>query len=208
MDQNTGGFGGGGASGGSGTGSSSGSTPSTGAGTGTGSNAYGATTGTGTTSSPLGGGATTGTGTGSTTGMGGMNRDEGSAGVLTSGGRPGSEEGSERGGSATPGGVKEALGQVQNRVDSLMDRGAETLETASERIGQVAQKTADRGGIAGRAGGVAQGAADLLESVGRYLRDNDATQLQDDLVAIVDRRPFQSLLVAVAAGWVVGKILR
>ena len=59
-----------------------------------------------------------------------------------------------------------------------------------------------------RAGDMAHGLADGMESAAGYLRSNDVEQLRGDLRRQMRERPLQTLLIGVAAGWVVGKILR
>lgn len=99
--------------------------------------------------------------------------------------------------------------QVEDRVDEGMQRAAAGLESAAERLhskaGSGSPGSDDARAKAGRA---AHSTADTMESVARYLRDSDTSGLQRDLKRQVRDNPLQTLLVAVAAGWVVGKILR
>jgi hypothetical protein len=62
--------------------------------------------------------------------------------------------------------------------------------------------------VGARAGGLAAGAADTLESVARFLRDNDAETLQVELGRILRQRPVSLVLLALGAGFVAGKVLR
>jgi hypothetical protein len=62
-----------------------------------------------------------------------------------------------------------------------------------------------RRGLRGRLG---RRSGQRLEAASTYLRGHDLRGLLDDLERMVDRRPTQSLLVAVGAGWLVGKLLR
>ena len=55
---------------------------------------------------------------------------------------------------------------------------------------------------------MASGAADTLESVARFLRDNDVNTLQSDLGRIVSQHPLQAIVAAVGAGYIVGKLIR
>jgi ElaB/YqjD/DUF883 family membrane-anchored ribosome-binding protein len=132
------------------------------------------------------------------------------AGTSQGGASTGEGNQSQSGGS---GGLKERAGEIrnqaENRVNQTMDRAADTLENAAHRLDQVA----DRGGAGGtgpkaKAGQVAHSTADTMESIARYLRDNDMQGLQRDLERQVRTNPVQTLLIGVAAGWVVGKILR
>lgn len=115
------------------------------------------------------------------------------------------EEGTgEQGGGGTSG----VRGQVEERANRLMDRAAEGLESAASRLGDMADRQGGGTGPMGRVGDVAHRAADTMESTARYLRDNDVSALQGDLERMTREKPLQMLLVAVAAGWVLGKVLR
>ncbi|MDQ3557454.1 MAG: hypothetical protein M3409_11865, partial [Gemmatimonadota bacterium] len=63
-------------------------------------------------------------------------------------------------------------------------------------------------GASAQMGSIANGAAGAMESTARYLRDNDVEALRQDLEGQVKENPLQTLLIGVAAGWIVGKILR
>jgi hypothetical protein len=105
------------------------------------------------------------------------------------------------------GGLADTLQDLQERADDLMDQAADQLDGVAQRIDELADR-APESGLAARAGGLASGAADTLESVARFLRDNDVDTLQSDLGRIVSRHPVQAVLAAIGAGFVVGKILR
>lgn len=108
--------------------------------------------------------------------------------------------------------VKDRVGNVANRVEDqanrAMDRAADGLETAANRLDSMADQQGGGGGAMGRAGDMAHRAADTMESTARYLRDNDVRALQHDLERMTRERPLQMVLMGVAAGWVLGKILR
>lgn len=104
--------------------------------------------------------------------------------------------------------VDETMHRAEDRANRVKDRAAEGLETAAHRLDDVANRQGGQGGAMGRAGDMAHRAADTMESTARYLRDNDVRALQSDLERMVKESPLQTLLVAVAAGWVLGKILR
>jgi hypothetical protein len=63
-------------------------------------------------------------------------------------------------------------------------------------------------GVGTRAGALGHSAADTLETVARFLRDNDVATLQRELGGMVSSRPLSMLLLAVGAGFVAGKVLR
>jgi hypothetical protein len=99
--------------------------------------------------------------------------------------------------------------RAETRINEGMQQAADRLENAAERLDRLADENmADASGMRGRAGGMAHDVADTIESVARYLRDQDARGLQSDLERQVRQRPVQMLLVGIATGWVAGKILR
>lgn len=103
-----------------------------------------------------------------------------------------------------------ALGsRAETRINEGMQQAADRIDDVAERIDRLAdERIGEAGGARGRAGEMAHSAADTLESVARYLRENDAHELRSDLERQVRARPVQTLMVGVAAGWVAGKILR
>lgn len=99
--------------------------------------------------------------------------------------------------------------RAEDRVTGGMKQAAERIEDAAHRLDRVAEeRTADASGATARAGEMAHTVADTMESVARYLRENDARGLRQDLERQVREKPLQTLLVGLAAGWVAGKILR
>lgn len=128
--------------------------------------------------------------------------------------RPG---GSTTGGSSSTGGstgeqmnqkASQALGQAEERVNQGMKQAADRLEQAAGRIDTLADERLSGTGAAARAGDMAHTVADTMESMAGYLRSNDAQGLRSDLETQVRNKPLQTLLIGVAAGWLVGKILR
>jgi hypothetical protein len=104
--------------------------------------------------------------------------------------------------------VSAALGQVEEKANSAIEGLAGGLHQAADRLGHLAEGQQGAEGVMGRATGVAQTAAGGMESAARYLRDADVRSLQEDLSRMAREKPLQTILVAVAAGWVVGKIFR
>jgi len=99
------------------------------------------------------------------------------------------------------------LDELADRTDSLMDQAAEQLETVAEKVDSVAGLIPKKG-LGEKANSYGHTAADTLESIARYLRDNDSTSLQRELGGLVATRPLSMLLLAVGAGFVAGKVLR
>jgi ElaB/YqjD/DUF883 family membrane-anchored ribosome-binding protein len=101
-----------------------------------------------------------------------------------------------------------AAGGLEDRANQVLGRAAEGLETAANRLSGLTERGGEQGGALGRATDFAQQAAGTMESTARYLRDNDVRALQSDVERMVREKPLQTLLIGVAAGWVLGKILR
>jgi len=107
---------------------------------------------------------------------------------------------------ARAGEVRERL---EDRANDFMDRAATGLENAARRMDSMADRQGTgRGKAQARAGEFAHDAADRMEDIAGYLRENDVRAVQRDLEQQVRERPLQTLLIGVAAGWVAGKILR
>lgn len=99
--------------------------------------------------------------------------------------------------------AKQAGEQVEARADAGMDRAASGLETAAEQV---------RGRLSGDGEGV-RGAvgvkvADGLDRASGYLREHESREVWDDLETYVRDHPTQALIGAVAAGFVISKVLR
>lgn len=101
------------------------------------------------------------------------------------------------------------LGQkAGDRLNQGMRQAADRIDTAAQRLDQLANERLGNQGAQARVGDTAHALADSMQSVASYLRDNDAQALRADLERQMRERPLQTLLVAASAGWIVGKILR
>jgi hypothetical protein len=96
---------------------------------------------------------------------------------------------------------------VQDRADEMLDQAAERLEQVAEQIDNMADRVPNRG-VGARAGTLGHSAADTIEALARFFRDNDVETLERDLGRIVAARPVSTLAAACVAGFVVGKVLR
>jgi len=153
------------------------------------------------------GGSTGGTGSGLGSSASGLS---GSTGGTTSGMGGGSTGGlGATGGTGTSGtgGGTATLDDLKERADGLMDQAAEKLEEVAEKVDSVAGLIPKKG-VGAQANSYGHTAADTLESVARWLRDNDTATLQRELGGLVANRPLSMLLLAVGAGFVAGKVLR
>lgn len=104
-------------------------------------------------------------------------------------------------------GARTGMDELEERADRAMSEAAETLQSAADRLDRLADRIPQKG-VGNRAGAVGHSAADTMETVARFLRDNDVAGLQRDLGRLMSGRPLSMLLVAVGAGFVAGKLLR
>ena len=109
--------------------------------------------------------------------------------------------------SARDGSLAGSLDDLRGRADDMLERAAERLEDMAERVDSVAELIPQKG-IGQRANDYGHTAADTLETVARWLRDNDTDTLQDELGRLVAAWPLSMMLLAVGAGFVAGKVLR
>ena len=65
----------------------------------------------------------------------------------------------------------------------------------------------DRGPDSGIAGDATSAVADSLESSGRYLREEGLKEMAEDVTKLIRRNPIQSLVIGVAAGYLVGRAM-
>lgn len=152
-----------------------------------------------------------GTAGGGTTGGTGSGLGSTGSGLGSTGGSTASTGGTATGGTGTDtlAGANRVggLDELQERAENLMDQAADQLETVAEKMDSVAGLIPKKG-LGERANTYGHTAADTLESVARFLRDNDVNSLQREMGGLVASRPLSMLLLAVGAGFVAGKALR
>lgn len=96
----------------------------------------------------------------------------------------------------------EVAGSTRNRIAGALESAAHTLDDTAT------QRTAGATGAKAKAGTAAHRVAGGLESTAGFVRSGDVDQLRNDLEARVQQSPVKTLLIAMAAGFVVGRILR
>jgi hypothetical protein len=138
---------------------------------------------------------------------GGSTGAAGASGTGTAGGATGGLGGSSSGGGGGTATLAGGLDQLKDRADDMMDQAAEKLEEVAEKVDSVAGLIPKKG-IGAQANNYGHTAADTLETVSRWLRDNDTATLQRELGGLVANRPLSMMLLAVGAGFVAGKVLR
>ncbi len=94
--------------------------------------------------------------------------------------------------------------KAQDKAIDAADAGRENAAAALEGG---AKRVSDMGGD-GIASAATDYAADGMRDAAKYLRNNEAEEIWDDLERYVKRYPGRSMIAAIAAGVIVGKILR
>ena len=150
------------------------------------------------------GGSTGGTGSGLGSSASGLSGSTGGSTGSMGGGTSGGLGATGSGGTAT---VADGLDQLKDRADAMMDQAAEKLEEVAEKVDSAAGLIPKKG-LGTQANNYGHTAADTLETVARWLRDNDTATLQRELGGLVANRPLSMMLLAVGAGFVAGKVLR
>jgi ElaB/YqjD/DUF883 family membrane-anchored ribosome-binding protein len=102
-----------------------------------------------------------------------------------------------------------AKGKVQEwgdtaaaKIDEQRDTTAGALESAAGKMHDAADAGAEK------ISSVVHSAAEGVQSTATYLREHDTRQMMADLEDIVRKRPGQSLLIAAAVGFLVGRAFR
>jgi hypothetical protein len=112
-------------------------------------------------------------------------------------------EGSFRSGSRFGNAASDVRQRAARGALSGLDRLAERIDEVAERIERIAE-----GRLNGAAGEAARATVERLEGTADFLRTSDLNSLRSDLERQVRARPLQSVVLAVGAGWLLGKIMR
>ncbi|MDR0787315.1 MAG: hypothetical protein LBG44_05560 [Gemmatimonadota bacterium] len=99
---------------------------------------------------------------------------------------------------------RRASGSVQRGFEQLADR----IDEIAEHISRLAGERIINAGPGERAASAASSTAGWLSDASEYLREGDIDTLREDLESQVRQHPIRSIVIAVSAGWLVGKILR
>jgi hypothetical protein len=96
--------------------------------------------------------------------------------------------------------------QVGDQATARADQG---LDIAAEKLHQGAEMLRDRSQSMGEGqmSNMATMAADRLDQGATFLRSKDTEQLITELEGVIRRRPVESLLVAVGAGYLLSRAL-
>lgn len=111
----------------------------------------------------------------------------------------------------------EAVSQAQEKAEQLKEQGNTRLrsevETRSTEIGEQATSLAEAlrrsaNDLDGKPAAIVTGAADRIDSLGRYLRDGDADKLLGDVEGVARRQPWLAGGLGAAAGFVAARFLK
>jgi ElaB/YqjD/DUF883 family membrane-anchored ribosome-binding protein len=100
--------------------------------------------------------------------------------------------------------VGDAASSATHMVDERREQASGVMDTAADQIRERGESLP--GGE--RTTEMASMAADKVESTSAYIRDHDVEDMMSDLETLVRKHPTQSLVVAAAAGFLVGRMLR
>lgn len=101
--------------------------------------------------------------------------------------------------------ARRSMKDIPGRFRSTAGSGLESVAGAVDRAGNWAEQ---RGGMVGRAGASIHQLAGSMEDAAGYVRSQDFGEMRRDLEHEVDRHPIRSVLIALGAGFLLGKILR
>ncbi|MFB3904025.1 MAG: hypothetical protein ACE15E_11275 [Acidobacteriota bacterium] len=115
--------------------------------------------------------------------------------------------------------TKRRASEMGSRARSELNRAVETGKTKAEqarvsaagglqKAASKVQETADRLPGGDRVHNAARSVASGMERSATYLREHDFSDMQADVEDFVRRHPGQSLITALAAGFLLGQVLR
>jgi hypothetical protein len=104
--------------------------------------------------------------------------------------------------------VKDKASQVASTVSDTVGRQRENVAGGLDRVASTIHEKA--GSLPGgqKAADAANSLADGMESTASYLRDHNLKDMGDSLTGICRKYPVQSLVSALAIGFLVGRALR
>jgi hypothetical protein len=100
--------------------------------------------------------------------------------------------------------AQEMMHKEKEMIDQQRGRVAEGMDSVAE---QLRGRAHDMPG-GERVAGVAEMAADKMQTTAEYVRNQDVNAMMDDLTTIVRDHPKESLIVAAAAGFLIGRMVR
>jgi ElaB/YqjD/DUF883 family membrane-anchored ribosome-binding protein len=102
--------------------------------------------------------------------------------------------------------ASEAKTAVQDKMTSGADQG---MDKAAQGLGSAAEKMRTRAeDDQGMRSTIEVKAADAMDKTASYLKEHDSQELMHDIEEFVKAHPMQAAVGALAAGYVLGKIVR
>jgi methyl-accepting chemotaxis protein len=98
--------------------------------------------------------------------------------------------------------------QAQKIGVQVADKADAATTTVGEKMTDVAQTIREKAPTSGPVADAADTAAETLERAGTYLREQDLADMRADLEGIIRRHPIQSLLIGLAAGYLLARGMR
>lgn len=105
-------------------------------------------------------------------------------------------------------GTKTSEHETARRGNPAFQQLADQIDDIADRLDQLIARDLPTEGPARVTTGMARGATNTLDGLADYLRASDLRSMRTDLEDQVRAKPVQTLLVAVGAGWFLGKITR
>ncbi|MCK9485612.1 MAG: hypothetical protein M0R73_02760 [Dehalococcoidia bacterium] len=100
--------------------------------------------------------------------------------------------------------VSEAVDEASSKAQEMEATGREKAAEGAERAASMLRERSDGGAV----GAATDRAAEGMEKTARYLREHDTSDLLGEIEDYVRQHPVQGIAGAVAAGFVVGRILK
>jgi ElaB/YqjD/DUF883 family membrane-anchored ribosome-binding protein len=93
---------------------------------------------------------------------------------------------------------------VQNKIDETRAPAADSLQSAASKLHETAE------GLPGgeKVTSLAHATADKIQATAEYVRDHDVKAMMTDVEHVVRRHPGQSLLIAAAVGFLLGRAFK
>src|SRR5262245_32547857 len=102
--------------------------------------------------------------------------------------------------------IKERSGQISDKVAQGVDKARINAASGLDRAASVLHEKA--GEIPPKIKDATHAIADKMESAAKYMRNADLEHIKDDAVATCKKHPAQTLIGALVAGFLVGRIIR
>ena len=105
--------------------------------------------------------------------------------------------------------LKDKASQVTSTVSDTMGRQRDNLAGGLDRVAStIHEKSGSLPGVGQKAADAANSLADGMESTASYLRDHNLKDMGNSLTGICRKYPVQSLISALAIGFLAGRAFR